>query len=833
MKKVLSFVLAAAMLVSLFCAVPAQAKPYAEYPLVFEDFEDGTVGTTAGGGAKWVSGGANGSNGAVHVSLTGVQNQDITIPCTTPVQPDATVKFSTWVKMANTEVTKDNVSFIIYGRANFPKTDAAIAGEEASDYATVTGWEQVYASNAGLKMGEWVYVSYEFKWDGSLTAFPPAGYGGSTDGETIAASADVVGFDRICLRVANGGTSGAASKVSSMDFYLDDITYEFIPDNFAETDAIGKNIVNGGDLNTTADMSKFGIGGSPSIVASTSEDPAPDGSAGYLKLQPTNGAVYWPQLSQNMTWEPNHMYHVSYYMRLDTPKDTDKTTATVLQGNAGQEKEVELSSVGGWLYQSALPTLRIPDTNGFNTDYPGRVFYEVANFDNGWQKVDYYFVHEYRTIANQQFNTCLRLFANKNQNVQCNVSFSLDAYKIIDMGAVSNGNFETEVPNALVYKNKQDTKQSVLGWSASASTLSYSDDAAEGNKSMQVSVTGAGGSATQGIEMAPDRLYKLSFRAKGIGLERDMPLAVQLDRKVTTESAYDVWDVPTYEYYTGTHEVCTSYTADVKANQEWKLTNEWQTYTCYISNSFGLKEGKTAEDAMYYGAKSNNDPTLVYRGTSIPRLPIMYWNIDNNPVGLTYLIDDVKLESVNTFPAVSNVQVNGKVIPGKEVTVSYDYESTLNLADTYSIVRAYSVDANGQRASIGSFKATEGFIVPESAIGKTLEFEVLPVDANKICGMAVTTAAADPGKWAKLYVEEDNATRAYSSEDTTATVIFAAYNGKELVDVETVENVVLTANTKADIAVPADFVTTDATSVKVMLWNSLTGVAPLCEAVEK
>ena len=320
--------------------------------------------------------------------------------------------------------------------------------------------------------------------------------------------------------------------------------------------------------------------------------------------------------------------------------------------------------------------------------------------------------------------------------------------------------------------------------------------------------------------MAPDRLYKLSFRAKGIGLERYMPLAVQLDRNVATESAYDVWDVPTYEYYTGTREVCTSYTADVKANQEWKLTNEWQTYTCYISNSFGLKEGKTAADGIY-GTSS-----------SIPRLPIMYWNIDNNPVGLTYLIDDVKLESVNTFPFVSNVQVNGKVIPGKEVTVSYDYESTLNLADTYTTVRVYSVDANGQRASLGTFKATESFTIPETAIGKTLEFDVLPIDADKICGYSVTATAADAGNWAKLYVEDDYAARAYASEDTTATVIFAAYNGKELVDAKTVD-VALVANTKADIAVPADFVTTDATSVKVMLWNSLTGVTPLCEAVEK
>jgi len=348
---------------------------------------------------------------------------------------------------------------------------------------------------------------------------------------------------------------------------------------------------------------------------------------------------------------------------------------------------------------------------------------------------------------------------------------------------------------------------------------------------MKVSVTGGGGSAAQGLQMKQDGLYKLTFRAKGLSNTTPAPFALVLDRNVSSRYTYDVWDTPIYEYYYGTHKMVEGSWNGAIEGQEWYLTNEWQTYTCYIDTSFGLLEGKTLEDAKAYHTKS--DGTQAYDGTTMPRLPVMYWSVNGNPVGTEYLIDDVALEAVNTFPVISNVKVNGKLIPGKEVSVSYDYVSATGAKDAYTTVRVFAVE-NGQRTAVGSFKYDESFVVPETAIGKTLVFDVLPIDENFTCGLSVTASATeDAGAWAKLYVEDDYSVRAYSSSDATATVIFAAYNGKELVSAKAVPGVSLTANTKADIPVPADFAADGATSVKVMLWNNVTAATPLCEAVTK
>ena len=837
MKKILSTMLAVAMLVSLLCAVPAQAAPYEGYPFVFEDYENG-MGSTAVGAAQLFEGdGAGGSNNSIYVKLTGGENQDIPITCTEAPQENAKLKFSAWVKLDSDIIaSKDWVSFIVYGNVRFPLTDASLAGENAPDHVVKSGWIQVTANNTGLKKGEWVYVTTTHNWNGALTAFPTKGYGGVTSDSAVASSYDILNFTRLSMRVAGGGTKSLAdSSETSLNYYMDDVCYEAIPNDMAAADTIGTNLVKGGEMNTQSEVSALGLGNAANAkyVAATEEDPAPDGSSGYVKFFPVNGVQYWPQISQTMHWQPNHLYHVSYYMRVDTPRDEGKDTATVICSNDGT-KTLEMTSAGGWLLQ--LAGGRIRDINGMNSEYPGKVMYEVANFDNGWQKVEYYFVNDIKTTASQAFTTWLRLFPNRNKDTQTNASFSIDAFKIIDMGSVSNGDFETEANGVSTYRNNNTfAVQDVLGWNAINATASYSDDVAEdseGTKSMKVSVTGGGGAVMQGLEMKQDGLYKLTFRAKGLSNESPLPIALCLDRNVTTRFQYDVWDTPNYEYFYGTYANSSSYNPSNQPGQEWYLTNEWQTYTCYIDNSFGLLEGKTLEDAKAYHAKSNDDPTLVYEGTTMPRLPVMYWNIMSNPVGLEYLIDDVTVEAVNAFPTVSNLKVNGVAAPGKEISVSYDYTSAINEADDYSVARVYSVDAAGNRASLGTFRTSESFVIPETAIGKTIDVEVLPIDATKTCGYTVSTRVEMADWGAKLYVEDDNSVRAYATKDTNAIVVFASYAGDELLDAKTAD-ITLTANVKADVSVPEGFVTDGATEVKIMLWNSLTGLTPLCEAVSK
>ena len=57
MKKLISFIAAITMLASVFCMIPTQATPYAEYPYIYEDLENGL---SAGFGLQ------SNSTGAVH-----------------------------------------------------------------------------------------------------------------------------------------------------------------------------------------------------------------------------------------------------------------------------------------------------------------------------------------------------------------------------------------------------------------------------------------------------------------------------------------------------------------------------------------------------------------------------------------------------------------------------------------------------------------------------------------------------------------------------------------------------------------------------------------------
>ena len=602
-----------------------------------------------------------------------------------------------------------------------------------------------------------------------------------------------------------------------MRYYADDLKYEIAPVAVEEDFEIGKNIVENGEF----DENKTGwsTNGKMTIVNDPA-DPAPDGSAGYLKMEPASAdKPYWNQIGQKMTWQANHLYKVSYYMKFDGPlKEGTTDTAAVYSGdsNSTTYNLIEVKTGGGWLYQGANGTNRVSDTNSYNANYPGYVKKQAVSVGNGWSKIEYYYVHEFKTFTDKPIGTNLRLFAGDNQNLMSSGVFGLDSFKIIDMGPISNGDFE--IGQASVIKFPKSVTQNVLGWTESSATSAQAAEArpgSEGTSSMKVTLTANGGYVYQGLSMTPSRSYKISFWAKGNDLDSEVPFALVMDRKVPASGGEsESYTVPDYEYITGKNEICTDYTDDVKASQSWKLSNEWTYYECYYDNEFPLLDGLTK--AVDY---------------TFPRLPFMYFNVNGNASGTSYSLDDVQIECIGAVgavtPVITNAAVTGKLIPGEKVGVSYNYSHPTDGTDD-SIVRMLCETDNGQYASLGSFKASEQITVPETAIGKNIVFEILPVDGNANCGITVRAEASDPGSWAKIYVDAETlAVRAYASENKTAKVIYAAYNGKELISVGFAD-VNLTANTRGDVTIPAEFTSNGADTVKVMLWEGIENVIPLC-----
>lgn len=765
------------------------------YPYVFEDFETGIHenGLTGGNATTvtHVSDGVNGSAGAALVEVMGATNSDVSTTVTTMPKIGNLLNFSAWVKL-DTELKSDTFRFIVYGRVQVHRTSSDTSLPETKE---VDGWKEIKAIPAGLKVGQWVLVTAQESWDGLLTCFPGVGYNGIESGNPTAKISEITSMTKLSLRMGDtGGTNDLVnSEDGSVRYYIDDLSYNVISPELATKD--DGNIVQNGEFDTNT--SGWSFDGSASIVKDA-EDPAPDGSDGYVKIARRDNGIFG-NVTQSMRLQSNHLYKVSFYAKII---------------------DTELDTTTGGVWFLVFANNRTPDSNGFNTNYPGYVIRDSLTVGE-WTKFEFYYLHEYKTFVDEPYNIGIRIFAGTDKDNRSVTDFAADSMKIVDLGGVSNGDFE--LGEGQVRRNNTTsvdlTNYSVLGWNAQNSVLAQSDDVrpeSQGSYSMKVTAESDGGTAWQGLGLDGGASYRLSFWAKGEGLTEEKPLALVLDRAVTTPGGeQESYDVPDYQYITGQNDIYENdaYTEDVKANQEWKLTNEWQYYECEYNNVFPLKDGLTEPKANI-----------------VPRLPYLSFDVDGNTAGTSFYIDDMKLERMDkTMPTLSNVEVSGEMAPGKSITFSYDYSGPSE--NGFVLVKALAEFEDGKLTSFGSFSADEAFMIPEAAIGKDLVFELTPVDQNNTVGKTVVVTAEEPGNgWSALYFDRATQTaRAYASSDREADVVFAAYKDGQLTGVET-KRVSLSAEVKTETAIE-QLATDEADTVKVMLWDAVDNLVPLCAPV--
>lgn len=823
MRKFLSVVLSAAMLLSVMLTVSVSAQPYEAYPYVFEDFEDGTLGTVQRNTAQKLSyaeGGVGGSRGSALVEITETEYHEISVPCVIAPRADQTPVFSAWIKLDNTDLNKDTVSFIIYGKVNLHKTDDSVDGEAVKQ---VSAWKQLYVSNSGIKKGEWVYVSAEGSWDGKMQANSVVGYDGFTEANKQCHTEDIVSLDRFSVRVGQyGGTRDLpeGSEETSVRYYLDDIRYECVPTITAEPITIGENLVDCGEFDEDSDLLKSCVG-TPYEIVNDENDPAPDGSAGYLKLMPEEGKTRFAEYKQSATWKPNHVYKVSYYMKYLGPFDEGVTnTSKVKKWESGEDaKDITVTQFGAWLLQEATTGKgRVEDTNGFNMNYPGRS--TVADIGNGWTKVEYYYVHEYKTFTEQPFQMWLRLYPGTNRNIASNAIFGLDSFKMIDLGPISNGDFEIGAEK--LSKTGTDEQQNVLGWTENGATSAQSDavrDGSDGQHSMKVTISENEGYVYQGLHLSNQLCYKISFWAKGENLESEIPFALVMDRTVTASGGEkESYEVPEYQYITGDGEIHGTYNDNIKENQSWKLSNEWRKYEFYYGNTFLLKDGLT---------KANTN--------TMPRLPFLYFVVNDNQAGTSYYLDDMEIECVGVAggnaPEVTNFTVEGDFIPEEDVTVDYTFTCEDGRKDA-SMVRIMCKTDGDRYVSLGSFKASDTIYVPLTTFGKEIMFEIVPIDSAGVCGEVLRVAPSETGKkWTLMKVDNETfSADIYASEAVSGTLVYAAYSNKQMISVNSFDLTEpsnhLSFNNIPDTLI--DYYGEEADLVRVMFVDSLGNLVPLC-----
>lgn len=684
MKKIISLSLALAVILSLIGVLPASAKLYAEYPFVYEAFEEdnlanqkleGLISSSGGTTFSWSADGAGGSKGSLRVTETGSYSHMKFPINSSSMVVGQKIRYSCWIKPINLDFNNKKVDFYIYG---------------SSAKGTV-GWNTASVSNVALKQGEWVYVETEKVWDGSLYNNNAAAAEGSTN-----FSCDITKDMHIEIRIGSGNVANEVPKDSgntSLTYLMDDVIIEPVNNKNAEAETEENSLFKGGSFDSTDDISAW-IKGSDNLVCELGNEKGPDGSANYLTVRgPDNGAKVWMEIKQKITVESNHLYKVHFWAKSNSQ---DKAYFWFL----------------GW-WQAGKQDF---------PNYPGYTRNNTLSKD--WQYYEFYIFADHKAVEKITTNWGVRFYfdGNSQHNVTANTSYSIDAFNIVDMGTAANGDFEmSSVPAGMYYKDgKENTtyyqSSAVPFWFENGAKAAQSDEVRPrstyseneteySSKSMLVNTTSEGGYVFQPINVANNTQYKISFWAKGNNLSGSLPIKLRLDRTVDSKETNDAYDVPDEEIL----------------DDGEMLTNEWEKYEFLYETDFVA--------------------STTPGSTAIPRLPYLNVIVGENAVGTSYYLDDFKIEIYDPnedpeankyqYPYANDVSFSGDEAAGTTMTVDYEFVSDKEkIMEGRSVVRLLKKADNGWVTLSMSETdwGTASIDIPNEAAGGDVKIELVPID---------------------------------------------------------------------------------------------------------
>ncbi len=851
MKRILSISLALAMLLTACCVPYVYAEAENGNPYVYMDFEEDNVSELSsnqvlvgGFSAKaWKAGGANGTKGCISYTQKAGQAEEL-VNTEFAFELGKTYRVSAWVRyVTDLKGYTPVVSFFLNTKAK--------SGEDA--------WkEQAMTKKAAI--GEWNYYTCDFVWDGSVWA--------KIDGAFTPTTSDPADKPmQFRLRIGSAG-GGLYEELKKIDPYKDDTSFAA---QFDIDDLMVEPLVEKPDAEETAGLyhvqkltySTFDnpypgnlifssgyqmsndAGANKAQFISTAVSPATADSGAYLNIKSPEGAYAFNEFMINkdehadILWSANHMYEISFKFRSHNMVTKNNTTAT--SGHMAIK------------IQANNATLTTTDVNGLSgiEAWPIMPNMNVLPLDGQWHDIKLPFKFELKTFAELYRNGVplqigLIPYINAaNRWDAVNLDIDIDDLYICDLGPVTNGDFETGAGSATrTFRGTATPSHSVkqydvFGWNAEKATAEQSTNVredAKGKNSMKVSVSENGGNVWQGIALEKDvETYRVSFWAKGPDSLQDgeeIPFAMVLDRNAdVTEQAQEYYDTPNFEFYTGTDSVIKSDTysysdADREA-QEWKLTNQWQFYTCEVSNVF---------DAIP-GHENVNTSKIK------PRQPFMYFDVNGNGAQTEYFIDDFVLEEATekaafAYPYLEEVSLaSGEVVSGETVTASYSYVSDSDMAEKETVARLMISEKNANAwATLQTVSANGGevcFVLPASAVGKDAKIVFSPVDENNLFGATETlelgeikeafTVTPVISGWDEINSVVNAAAKVEinlsSIESQNVTVILAVYNEKNKMVASAVSAKNVTYGDSVTIPVSASFAGTDAKHAKLFVWS--------------
>ena len=385
LKKAVGILSAAAILVGGAGNI-AMAKPYAEYPWVYEDFEaDETIKATASNASvERFSPGVAGTKGAARISVTKDYG---TAKFPFKIKSGTQYKVSAWVKMIGDVPQNKSLHFIFYMHQKLSDGSPA---ENASCF------KDIVVSNVPYSNEEYVYVTTTFDYQGT----------GKLNGAEVP-TCD--GDATVELRLGDGKLSTTNGSV--IDYLLDDLIVEPVMQESEETVK---------DTSIGVKNGNFEYGFDTSVWKKTNCDVSViDGANGTKNGVMITSTGNYGQISQAVPIEFNKAYRISLYAKAGDAATEGKELKLIIDRKDGK---TDTSITSNYEY---LPSKAI-------SSEPSSLI-----LTDSWQKIEFIYKNSLATFETAKPHIYPRVGSGTAMEVYCIDEFEIEELPDI----VYNGDF--------------------------------------------------------------------------------------------------------------------------------------------------------------------------------------------------------------------------------------------------------------------------------------------------------------------------------------------------------------------------------------------------------
>ena len=824
MKKLLSIILAIAMIMSLFCVVPASAaNATVEFPYVLVDFEDGNTvfkegnnpvfdleivdsGVAARGKVQKcvVSGSTNGGPGTSLPSATIGIGDKITL--------------SAWIK--SEQVLKSaNLSLIFY--------PAEVEGTTGATYS-YTSWVLPFDKDNT----DWQYVTTTITsdWEGTTGAFS---YRWGTTGGLNFSAADK----------AADPEAGTEAVINDRTYYIDDFAIKV-----EKADAVTRKEYDYAEVVSLAatdgsswdDIQVLQDGSSDTQTVATETVDGVENT--FLRHTHSAAAPIWYGIKLREPMKAGHTYVLTFRNRVRGLPLQDGTLDP-----AGPSGGTGFNYVN---YQTDIPyDGSVWTGSGSNGSYESWSVHSAATRKTGkgpyadirWNAGSATAYHDWHNVS--------ITYASTKQNIEENMSnvdyirigawlyngagtnlgtFDFDDFKVIDLGPLTNGGFENA--NAAKGAGIHDGSNSsqwvggkIGGWHTP--NPHGTTQALQGGSRLSTEQTADKYGALYYQNTAAAEIYQYvpvyageKYHIKGYVRGANSNGAYTQGRaRLVADFSGDTLDQEVYNVKAlGTNGVI--YGDWVEFGNSYNM-NAPLTIDIDLTN-IGLIEGKTETAGIM--PKS-------------PKLSIQFdesWegnvNAPNTADHAVYM-DGFKLTRIASNGTPTVVANSASMDSNGIVTADYTYTTEGNVAEATDD-SVYRLVANGKY--YGTFYDKNAIVVPEAARAvEGLSLEILPISATGYFGDAVTVAieAVPSIEGTTLTQADGSVTVATETAITGAKIIFVTYDATgKMVDWEAADVTLGAQGTQ--VYAPVDL--TAGSYTRAMLWQDMVECIPLADMIQ-